>query len=124
MADALRRQSGEVIAMQRDAGPEETERLQSRLAGLGAESSDETGQRAELRRLLQNELELVWRMRDRLEITSRQRAHRFELLRSLYEILCESCVSGADSPPTDNQQARARAVCDELRRELEGAPFN
>lgn len=124
MADALRRQSGEVIAMQRDAGPEETQRLQSRLAGLGAESSDETGQRAELRRLLQNELELVWRMRDRLEITSRQRAHRFELLRSLYEILCESCVSGADSPTTDNQQSRARAVCDELRRELDDASFN
>jgi hypothetical protein len=124
MADMLQRQSGEVIAMERDAGPAETERLQSRLAALGEGSSDDTRERADLRKLLQTELEVVWRMRDRLEIASRHRAHRFELLRSLYSILCDACERGQDAGQADDYPARARVVCDEMKRELDSSALS
>jgi serine/threonine-protein kinase len=124
MADMLQRQSGEVIAMERDAGPAETERLQSRLAALGEGSSDDTRERADLRKLLQTELEVVWRMRDRLEIASRHRAHRFELLRSLYSILCDACERGQDARQADDYPARARVVCDEMKRELDSSALS
>jgi serine/threonine protein kinase len=124
MADMLQRQSGEVIAMERDAGPAETERLQSRLAALGEGSSEDTAERADLRKLLQTELELVWRMRDRLEIASRRRAHRLELLRSLYSILCDACESEQGSNQSDSYPARARVICDEMKRDLESSAFN
>ena len=118
MAAALQRQSGEVAAMKRDAGQAETERLQSRLAELG-EGADDTGERAQLRQLLETELELVWRMRDRLEITSRQSAHRFELLRNLYSVVSDSCLGEQHSSAGEDCGARAIAVCADMRRELE-----
>ena len=118
MAQMLQRQSGEVAAMERDAGPSETERLQSRLAELGEERAD-TEERTQLRQLLQRELELVWRMRDRLEIVSRQRVHRFELLKSLYAVLIDGCATDTAGSVPDDCAIRTRAVCDELRRELE-----
>jgi len=121
MAEMLQRQSGEVAAMHRDAGPAETERLQSRLAELGDENADDTGQRGELRQLLETELELVWRMRDRLEIASRQRAHRFELLRNLYSVVADCCAGEEQSPAPGDCGARALAVCAEIRRELEAS---
>ena len=119
MVDAIERQSGEVNSMQREAAPEESDRLQLRLAALGEASVTDTAQRAELRQLLKNELELLWRMRDRLELATAQRARRFELLRSLYAMLCESCSEGPSSSASGDFSLRAYALCDDLRRELD-----
>ena len=124
IVEAIDRQSGEVVSMQREAGPEESDRLQLRLAGLGEESSADTAQRAELRKLLKHELELLWRMRDRLELATAQRARRFELLRNLYSILCESCSEPPTSPATGDFSVRAYALCDDLRRELEAGSMS
>jgi serine/threonine protein kinase len=119
--EALERQSGEVIVMQRDASPAESDRLQSRLAALGQATDAEPGQRAEMRQLLQNELDLVWRMRDRIELASEQAAHRFELLRNLHSVMSESCEEGSDGVGRPDIPAKAMILCDELTRELEVA---
>jgi hypothetical protein len=117
--EALNRQSSDMDLMRHDASPAESDRLQLRLAALGPTRPDETGERAEMRGLLSNELELVWRMRDRLEVASGQRARRFDRLRNLYAILCEACDEVHNSMDEWDAQAKAVAACAELRRELE-----
>ena len=119
IVQVIERQSGEVVSMEREAAPEESDRLQLRLAGLGEESSADTAQRAELRELLKHELALLWRMRDRLELATAQRARRFALLRNLYSVLCESCSDPSTSSGPGDFSGRAYALCDDLRRELD-----
>ena len=117
--EALNRQSSDLDLMRHDASPAESDRLQLRLAALGPTRPDETGERAEMRGLLSNELELVWRMRDRLEVASGQRARRFDRLRNLYAVLCEACDGVHDSIDEWDAPAKAVAACADLRRELE-----
>jgi hypothetical protein len=119
--EALERQSGEVIVMQREASPAESDRLQGRIAALGQATAAEPGQRAEMRQLLQNELDLVWRMRDRIELASEQATRRFELLRNLHSVLSESCEERTDLVGRRDVPAKATALCGELTRELEVA---
>ena len=103
--------------MERDAGITEAERLQARIAALGGITPTEPKQRTEMRQVLQRELGLVWQMRDRLELVSRQRARRFELLTSLYSILCDSCYD--EQGPLSGNESKLLSLCMEMRAELE-----
>jgi serine/threonine-protein kinase len=117
--ETLDRQKDDLAAMERDAGHTEAERLQARIAALGEVTPTEPKQRAEMRLVLQRELGLVWQMRDRIELVLRQRSRRFELLASLYSLLCDSCYDEHESSTTSDNPAKLLSICTELRSELE-----
>jgi hypothetical protein len=119
--EALRRQSDEIGAMQEDTSRTETDRLNSRLAALGPPRENETEARGEMRLVLSHELELVGRIRDRMEIALDQRDRRFDRLRSLYLVLCETSDGRADAADIAESCGRVMGACAELRAELEVA---
>ncbi|MBA2707768.1 MAG: serine/threonine protein kinase [Gemmatimonadaceae bacterium] len=126
---AIERDRTELSSIEREASPAEADRLRGRLAILGEAAAHETGERAEMRVLLQNQLELVRRMRDRYELSSSQRKRRLELLRELWVVLCASCTDSAGEDESRKVSDKVRALCAQLSESLDqsgsvgNAPF-
>jgi hypothetical protein len=117
---ALTLQEGEDAASAAVSPAAETERLQTRLAGLGPASDHESSERAEMRVLLIHELDLHRRMRDRTVVAADQRARRFDRLKNLHSVLCDVCEEQS-GPDASRVEGSVLAACSELRAELEFA---
>ncbi len=111
---AIDQRDDELAALSRDAGPEEESRLSSQLDALRAGGGD-SEDRAELRGLVEAQLELVRRMRGDREMLLRDRAHLMDLLRGLW-VLVEACGDTRGSQAEEVERLEAR--CAEIRVEL------
>src|SRR5687767_2497519 len=100
----------ELTALLRDAGPDEAERLASRLQSLELGEGGDTGERNELRDLLLHELQLVRRMQSRREVVIRERAHFSGVLRTLLTLI----RAASDSDPKSGSTDKLRKLCDEV----------
>jgi hypothetical protein len=111
---AIDQRDDELARLSRDAGPEEESRLSSQLDALSASGGD-SEDRAELRGLVEAQLELVRRMRGDREMLLRDRAHLMDLLRGLW-VLVEACGDSLGSQADEVERLEAR--CAEIRVEL------
>jgi hypothetical protein len=113
-AEYLTRDAQHMLSMRADVEPADVGRINGRLAALGTALPGETGERAEMRTLLEHELELVQTMRQRLELASSVHLERFALLKSLYEALCEPFVRPGEQNGS-TLAARILTICSDLR---------
>ena len=120
--DEIDAHDAEIAALERDASPAEVERLTGRLAALDAESSA-TPARRELIELVRRELGVVRELRVACEIVSTRRAHLFAMMRGLWTQLCLVRDHAAEtSSPAHPMILRLAALCDEVKRDLDGHP--
>ena len=103
----------EIAALTHESADSEMARLGGRLASLttGAAGGPE---RARLRQLLQEELDLLHRMRARREELRAGRARKFEELRELWTHLCRLHDADREVPPA--ALARVRELCESAPR--------
>jgi hypothetical protein len=111
---AIGQRDDELARLSRDAGPEEESRLSSQLDALGSGGGD-SEDRAELRGLVEAQLELVRRMRGDREVLLRDRSHLMDLLRGVW-VLVEACGDTQGSQADEVERLEAR--CAEIRVEL------
>jgi DNA repair exonuclease SbcCD ATPase subunit len=114
LAWALGELEREMAEMARHADQGEVRRLEQRLAGLGAESSGETAETTELRRLIERQLDLLRPMGDRVEAARARRGRLRGLLSQLHGELAQ--VRQAIDQHLDawrEPAARLGAVCHE-----------
>jgi serine/threonine-protein kinase len=108
----------EVAALERDAGPQEVERLTARLSSLNAENA--TPARRELTDLVRRELDVVRELRVASEIVSQRRAHLYAMLRGLWgQVTSIRDQAGATASPAHPAIARLAELGDEARRALD-----
>lgn len=110
----ITRLDDEVATLSRDATPAELDRLAAQLGALGAAAGHESRERRELRELVRHQLELVRRMRGRLEVASGERVYLVDLLRGLWSQLCALQDAVAAAAPVEPHAARLRALCREV----------
>jgi hypothetical protein len=110
----ITRLDDEIATLSRDATPAELDRLAAQLGALDAAAGHESRERHELRDLVRHQLELVRRMRGRLEVASGERVYLLDLLRGLWSQLCALHDAVAAAAPVDPHAGRLRALCREV----------
>jgi len=105
--------ASEAERLRREVDPEEFDKLNRRLAGLGTGGKD-----ADLRALLSGQRDLVMRLEERIAELGARRLRVREQLRLLHQQLLELRARGAESH--EEVTGRIRALNDELRRLGEG----
>jgi hypothetical protein len=108
----------QLVPLARDASDAELDRLTAQLTGLGDTLSGESSERRELRELVRHQLEVVRRMRARLELLSERRASLFDMLRGLWTQLSLVRDAGAGATTTELCE-RVGALCGEIGAELD-----
>ena len=106
----------EVASLGQVASVSELDRLTSHLASIAQQSLNEKAEQRELTTLVERQLEIVRRMRDRCEVVSQRRARLFNLLRGVWTQMSALRESDAEG------EARLRALLSNIERELE--PMN
>ncbi len=106
----------EVVALQRNADPEQLEQLERKLENItGAELNSDTDQ--EMHVLLSSQLRLLQRVSERLEVAKRQRSRQMDLLTALWrEIEQPTGKSAPGDSDSDGNPARISSLCDEADR--------
>jgi len=102
-----------------DAGPSEADRLGAQLDALRSEDAGDTRERAELRQLVEHQLDLVRRMQNRRELVMRERASLVDLLRNLWTLVC---ATGESHDRDSGASERLRALCMEIQLETNVQP--
>jgi hypothetical protein len=114
LVTAIEHRDRELESISRDASPTEANRLSAQLAALAAENGD-TGERLELRELVQHQLHVVQKMQTRREIILAERSHFTGLLRALWALM----LTAQGSDPLDAEAlTRLDAVCEEVSLEI------
>jgi hypothetical protein len=108
----IEKRDSELAVLSRDAGPGESDRLATRLDALVSGGVSETSEQAELRDLVKNQLEVVRRMQGRREVVLRDRAHLFDLMRTLWTLVRATCESTNGDA---GAMYRLAALCEEIR---------
>ena len=116
---AASRQNRDEVDIGGDTPVAEADRLQARLNALGPATERESSERAEMRDLLEHQLKLQARMRDRFVVAADQDARRFDRMKNLYVALCRAC-DGKEGEGTE-VSGSVLAACADLRAELEMA---
>ncbi|MEX2152064.1 MAG: hypothetical protein WD825_01925, partial [Gemmatimonadaceae bacterium] len=112
---AIELREQEIAALARDASVSEVDRLTAQVTALGETSAGDSQEHRELRELVRHQLDLVHRMRGRLELASQQRARLLDLLRGLWTQLCVVCDAPVTGPSSPNPAIeRVREICAEI----------
>lgn len=90
---AIHQVDEELASLERNANESEVGRLSARLAMLGGPAAGDTGEHLELRTLLQQQLEVIRRMRDSQHVVRGRRKLHIAVLQGLW-----SAVSAASNP--------------------------
>jgi serine/threonine protein kinase len=106
-----------LAALSRGAGPDEVERLTTRLAALESAGTPIDPQRAELATLVRRELDVVRQMRVRGEVIAQRRTRLFTLLRGLWTQLALLHDSATQDAVSGQRLVRR---LEELYDEIEG----
>ncbi len=100
----------EIAMLARDADTAEISRLEQRLSALGERADDDDDQ--QMRKLLESQLELLLRLRARLEGATADRAHRLGMLRTLSLYLANLRARTAEQSLDSGEITREiRALC-------------
>lgn len=116
---AIELRDNELARLSRDAGPSEADRLGAQLDALRSEDAGDTRERAELRQLVQHQLDIVRRMQNRRELVMRERASLVDLLRNLWTLVC---ATGESHDRDSGASERLRALCTEIQLETNVQP--
>jgi hypothetical protein len=108
--------AAEIATLARDADPAEISRLERKLAEIGDSPSDADEQ--QMRMLLRSQLELLRRLRGRLEAATSHREHLVEMLKALYLQVMDLRARGAgENLEAQPIIARIRALCAAIERQ-------
>jgi predicted Ser/Thr protein kinase len=108
----------EIRTLSQEADPIEIARLERKLAALG-DSPLESDER-QMRMLLRSELELLARLRRRLEMATSRRDNLLAMLRALYSCVTELRARGAEERPEGpSVKARIHALCAAIEQQAE-----
>jgi serine/threonine-protein kinase len=113
LVDEIERCHRELMALSRDAGPGEVDRLTSQLAALDTSTDGDSDERRELRALVSHQLDLIRRMRARHELVSDRRGHLFSLLRGLWAHLC-LLRTATDAQAASALVEQVRELCNDV----------
>jgi hypothetical protein len=117
LLDTIQRCDAEVAMLSCDASAGELDRLAAQLGSF--DTDPVTGsERRELRGLLQQQLDLLRRMRVRCETISQRRARLFSLLRGLWQQLSAAHDAATDAGPEWPPLERMRGLLREIATEL------
>ena len=115
--EALDRELG---GLARSADPAELARLERRLAILDADRAEETEEQRRMRGLLSDQLELIRRLRARLDAATTRRAHLISMLRTLWLHLAELRAQNAREVDMSAEvTAPVRELCAEIGRRVD-----
>ena len=105
----------EIAQLARDASPAERERLDERLAALGAPAQDEPDERSRMRSLFQQQMQLMGALDARLSAAVERRGRRLEMLKALWLEVANLRAEAAGRAPGRGQTSeRVRALCERI----------
>jgi hypothetical protein len=112
----------ELRGLARSADPAEIARLESRLAMPDADRAEETEEQRRMRGLLSDQLELIRRLRARLDAATTRRAHLVSMLRTLWLHLAELRAQNAREVDMSAEvTAPVRELCAEIARRVDAS---
>ena len=105
----------EIAQLARDANPTERERLDERLAALGAPARDEPDERSRMRSLFQQQMQLMGALDARLSAAVERRGRRIEMLKGLWLEVANLRAEAAGRAPGRGQTSeRVSALCERI----------
>jgi Protein kinase domain len=111
----------EISQLGRDADPAERERLQQRLAGLGAPAPGEPDERSRMRSLFEQQMQLLGALDARLSAAVERRGRRLEMLKALWLEVANLRAEAAGRVPGRGQTSeRVRSLCARIAAAHEG----
>ena len=121
LARAIDALDGEIATLARSFDQSEVERLESRIAGLGAERSNEPEGQREMRQLYSSQLDLLKRLSRQSQELSERRARYLDLLRMLWRQLNSIHADHAvEEVRIQDLTARIRHIADSIGNQLGG----
>jgi predicted Ser/Thr protein kinase len=107
---SIQEADSEIQRLARDLDPQEHERVQARLAGLGIQLEGEPEERRRMRALFEQQLQLLGELDARLARAADRRERRVELLKSLWLEIAN--LKAAATLRVDGEtSARVQAIC-------------
>lgn len=107
---AIEASDAEIASLSKVASTSELDRLTAQLSSLGQHSPRSGREGDELIALVERQLDVVRRMRDRCELASQQRARLFNMLRGVWTHLVLVHDAGADAAAATSARERVREL--------------